>query len=329
MGALGEALAFCCPNLQQLDLSDNTGVTSFFAKALGKATELGNNPFPSIQSLNLTNCGISSSSDHECLTQFISLQQPDNEKFELNLSKNKFSEIGWLQNCVAIEGVVTNLDLSCNSLENIFFEQRTIVEGHCRLSKINLSQCQLTSSHLQQLLTSGEGEPISLLSCCSSSLTHLDLSGNPLIGKDNSAVKMLVDSLTNVSSLDMSQTNIQIDSAIKILTSWKQQIKELRLFGNSLKDDGCRKILPFITDTTNSVLESLDLSGNHITSDGLLELLQIVSSIPSNSPLKLLEIGGNETNPQVLEKIDALREQRPHLDIAHDKTPNNSNPELK
>ena len=330
MSALGEALAFCCPNLQQLDLSDNTGVTSFFLKALGKVSEeISNNPFPSIQSLNLTNCGISSFSDHKYLTQFISLQQPNNDKFELNLSKNKISQIGWLHNSIVTDAIVTHLDLSFNSLETISFQQRTSVEAQCRLIKLNLSQCQLTSSHFQLPLTHGDGEFMSLLSCSSSSLTHLDLSGNPSIGNDNNTVQMLVDSLTNISSLDMSQTNINIDSAIKILTSWKQQLKELRLFGNALKDDGCRKIVPFITDTTtNSALESLDLSGNHISTDGLLELLQIISSIPPNSSLKLLEIGGNETNPQVLEKIDAIRELRPDLDIAHDKTPNNTNPEL-
>ena len=92
-------------------------------------------------------------------------------------------------------------------------------------------------------------------------------------------------------------------------------LKRLRLFNNELRSDGFQAIAAIISESN---LLELDLGGNEATVGDMLTLLRSIRTSVRMS-LTVLEIGANETNMEVEEEINRIKEVYPHLDIARDR----------
>jgi Ran GTPase-activating protein (RanGAP) involved in mRNA processing and transport len=148
------------------------------------------------------------------------------------------------------------------------------------------------------------------------SLTDLRLSKNHL---GERGVSLIAEALpqTCIRSLDLSETNCDSDSFIKLL-SGNSRLERLRLFKNELGSTGFTKISKLIGQCP---LLELDLGGNQADSEAVEYLLEALLSVDTTH-LLLLEIGGNATSMKVENIIRRVVQKHKNLDIARDSPKN-------
>ena len=119
--------------------------------------------------------------------------------------------------------------------------------------------------------------------------------------------------LTHLEALDATNTNCGVQGATSLILA--TGLKRLRLFNNTLSSNGFQAIAAIISETN---LLELDLGGNDATAGDMLTLLRKIRTSERIS-LNVLEVGANETNMEVEEEINRIKEVHPHLDIARDR----------
>lgn len=301
--ALGQMLAVNT-TLSTLTLSRNAlgddGVAALLAGVRG-------NPQPALQSLLLTDAGISGAAlDH-------------------------FAALLELPTCS-----LQSLQLSFNSLEaagTAFFDA---LARNTSLKKLYLKDCNLGDAHVTAL-----GEALKL----NSTLEEVDLSDNALTSagcvalaqglESNSALKsltlsnnkcadtgatLLAQSLTankTLANLDLSKNELTQSSirALLELTS----VKELHVFNNTI-GAGLHELLPAIS--ANKSIEHLDVSANQLHGELSIALFD---ALHSHLSLRTLEMGGNSLGEAGHAALDRLRQANRGLDVAVDKNAQDEN----
>jgi hypothetical protein len=230
-----------------------------------------------------------------------------------------------------------------------------------RLNGIHVSNCQLTdagmlfltvasSSSLNECLTLdisnnkaitktgmtvlGDALKRRFISVLLPKLTHLNISGNDLIGVDG--IQSLLMGLVGrtLETCDFSETNCGGPGAILgIVGSVKEYcctMQSLRLYNNHIGSNGFYKISEILSDIlVASELHTLDLAGNGAGQGSVtvllkavlnaIELTTIKNRKAAKLPLKCLIIGGNQGGFDVEAVIKQIHALRPDIDIARDK----------
>ena len=163
-----------------------------------------------------------------------------------NIRMNDF-EIEILSNCLKLNTVVTNLDLSNN----------TVLFNYHFPYKISNNAVVLISDCLKY----------------NTSLCKLNLSGNEIIDSDVEALASAVSVNTTLQMLDMSYNSISdngISSFVKCLVI-NRTLSELNLSKNMITDKGAKELGIALQ---NKILKELDVSNNWISKVGLMEIVE-------------------------------------------------------
>ncbi|XP_051777842.1 verrucotoxin subunit beta-like isoform X12 [Erpetoichthys calabaricus] len=281
-----ESASCCCEHLEKLDLSYNY-ITEDYIKILALTIHI-------YRRVSLSRCGLTSRC---CSALSSALSSPYSRLTELNLSENNnmedsgvdqlceglrsencklekltLSECGLTSRCCsalssalsAPHTRLTELDLSYNNnMEDTGVDQ--LCEGlrseNCKLEKLDLSECGLTSRCCSALS--------SALSSPHSQLTELNLSDNNM---EDSGVDQLCEGLRSenckLEKLNMSRCGLtsRCCSAVSsALSAPHSRLTELNLRGNNMKDSGVDQLCEGLR-RENCKIEKLDLSQCHLTS---------------------------------------------------------------
>ncbi|XP_041960901.1 NACHT, LRR and PYD domains-containing protein 3-like isoform X3 [Alosa sapidissima] len=232
-----------------------------------------------------------------CMLERLSLvycARTDNDMFEL---------LGSSLVSLRQDSRLVDLDLSCCHKDNITVLTAGLKNPHCKVKRLSLRKCHLSSSHCEDLA--------SILCSSSSSLKELDLrdnnlqhSGEELLysGLQSSQctleiLRLSASNLTEASwrcltsvfhrELDLSESRLlksELEQLSAALRSPDCRVNTLRLKQCFLKDEHC-KVLASVLSSDGSHLKELDLSDNDLQDSGV-ELL----SSGLQSPQCTLEI---------------------------------------
>ncbi|XP_051777835.1 verrucotoxin subunit beta-like isoform X6 [Erpetoichthys calabaricus] len=289
--ALSSALSSPYSRLTELNLSENNNMEDSGVDQLCEGLRSEN---CKLEKLTLLNCDLTSRC---CSALSSALSAPHSRLTELNLSINNYmedsgvdqlreglrsenckleklnlSECGLTSRCCsalssalsAPHTRLTELDLSYNNnMEDTGVDQ--LCEGlrseNCKLEKLDLSECGLTSRCCSALS--------SALSSPHSQLTELNLSDNNM---EDSGVDQLCEGLRSenckLEKLNMSRCGLtsRCCSAVSsALSAPHSRLTELNLRGNNMKDSGVDQLCEGLR-RENCKIEKLDLSQCHLTS---------------------------------------------------------------
>ncbi|XP_041960910.1 NACHT, LRR and PYD domains-containing protein 3-like isoform X10 [Alosa sapidissima] len=219
-----------------------------------------------------------------CMLERLSLvycARTDNDMFEL---------LGSSLVSLRQDSRLVDLDLSCCHKDNITVLTAGLKNPHCKVKRLSLRKCHLSSSHCEDLA--------SILCSSSSSLKELDLrdnnlqhSGEELLysGLQSSQctleiLRLSASNLTEASwrcltsvfhrELDLSESRLlksELEQLSAALRSPDCRVNTLRLKQCFLKDEHC-KVLASVLSSDGSHLKELDLSDNDLQDSGV-ELL--------------------------------------------------------
>lgn len=268
---------------------------------------LRENPQPALQSLQLTDAGVTGAAlDH-------------------------FAALLELPTCS-----LETLQLSFNSLEMAGPSFFAALATNASLKKLFLKDCKLTDVHLSAL-----GNALQL----NATLEEVDLSDNVLthVGcvalaqglERNAALKvltlsnnqcadagatLLADALASnrtLATLDLSKNELS-PSGIHALLA-RTTVKELHVFNNTI-GAGLLDLLPAIV--AHPSIEHLDVSANQLHGELSIALFDALHVHPT---LRTLEMGGNSLGERGHAALERLRHANPALDVAVDKSAQDEN----
>ncbi|XP_033833216.1 NACHT, LRR and PYD domains-containing protein 3-like isoform X2 [Periophthalmus magnuspinnatus] len=218
------------------------------------------------------------------------------------------------RSCEALSSVLSSqsssltvLDLSHNDLKDSGLEMLSVglKSPHCKVEQLSLSLCGLSPHSC--------GPLASVLS--SSSLTHLDLSGNDL---QDSGVELLCSGLKSapcrleilrLSGCLVSQRGGAALSSV--LSSQSSSLTVLDLSHNDLKDSGL-EMLSVGLKSPHCKVEQLRLSGCLVSEEGCASLASALRSNPSH--LRELDLSYNHPGDRGVKLLSALQED-PHCKL--------------
>ncbi|XP_037396795.1 NACHT, LRR and PYD domains-containing protein 3-like isoform X2 [Pygocentrus nattereri] len=207
---------------------------------------------------------------------------------------------------------VSELDLSWNNpgYSGVKELSDLLKEPHCKLEKLHLEMCSITSQCCAVLINSLKSNP-------SSHLRELDLSWND---PGESGVKELSDLLKNphckLEKLHLSDCSITDKGCVALVKALKSNpsthLKELNLNNNELKDSGAKELSDLLEDPLCK-LETLELAVCSITGEGCAALANALKSNPS-SQLKELNLNRNYPGDSAVKKLSDLLKD-PHCKL--------------
>ncbi|XP_051777676.1 NACHT, LRR and PYD domains-containing protein 3-like isoform X40 [Erpetoichthys calabaricus] len=271
---LGSVIS-CCGELEELNLSE-TNLTPECMMRLAPGLIC-------CRRVNLSYCGLTSRC---CSALSSALSAPHSRLTELNLSYN-------------INMEDSGLDQLCEGLRS----------ENCKLEKLNLYQCHLTSKSCSALS--------SALSSPHSRLTELDLSFNDNIG--DSGVDQLCEGLRSENckleklSLTWCGLTSRCCSALSsALSSPHSRLTELNLSYNNMEDSGVDQLCRGLR-SENCKLEKLNLSHCGLTSRCCSALSSALSS--PHSQLTELDLRGNNMEDSGVDQLcEGLRSENCKLE---------------
>ncbi|XP_051777645.1 NACHT, LRR and PYD domains-containing protein 3-like isoform X9 [Erpetoichthys calabaricus] len=278
--ALSSALSSPHSRLTELNLSNNNNMEDSGVDQLCEGLRSEN---CKLEKLNLSYCGLTSRC---CSALSSALSAPHSRLTELNLSYN-------------INMEDSGLDQLCEGLRS----------ENCKLEKLNLYQCHLTSKSCSALS--------SALSSPHSRLTELDLSFNDNIG--DSGVDQLCEGLRSENckleklSLTWCGLTSRCCSALSsALSSPHSRLTELNLSYNNMEDSGVDQLCRGLR-SENCKLEKLNLSHCGLTSRCCSALSSALSS--PHSQLTELDLRGNNMEDSGVDQLcEGLRSENCKLE---------------
>ncbi|XP_051777669.1 NACHT, LRR and PYD domains-containing protein 3-like isoform X33 [Erpetoichthys calabaricus] len=278
--ALSSALSAPHSRLTELDLWKNKNMEDSGVNQLCEGLRSEN---CKLEKLNLSYCGLTSRC---CSALSSALSAPHSRLTELNLSYN-------------INMEDSGLDQLCEGLRS----------ENCKLEKLNLYQCHLTSKSCSALS--------SALSSPHSRLTELDLSFNDNIG--DSGVDQLCEGLRSENckleklSLTWCGLTSRCCSALSsALSSPHSRLTELNLSYNNMEDSGVDQLCRGLR-SENCKLEKLNLSHCGLTSRCCSALSSALSS--PHSQLTELDLRGNNMEDSGVDQLcEGLRSENCKLE---------------
>ncbi|XP_051777838.1 verrucotoxin subunit beta-like isoform X8 [Erpetoichthys calabaricus] len=323
-----ESASCCCEHLEKLDLSYNY-ITEDYIKILALTIHI-------YRRVSLSRCGLTSRC---CSALSSALSSPYSRLTELNLSENNNMEDSGVdqlceglrsENCKlekltlpscgltsrccsalssalsAPQSRLTKLNLSRNIMEDSGVDQLCdgVRRENCKLEKLNLSECGLTSRCCSALS--------SALSAPHTRLTELDLSYNN--NMEDTGVDQLCEGLRSenckLEKLDLSECGLtsRCCSALSsALSSPHSQLTELNLSDNNMEDSGVDQLCEGLR-SENCKLEKLNMSRCGLTS----RCCSAVSSALSAPHSRLTELnlrGNNMKDSGVDQLCEGLRRE--------------------
>ncbi|XP_051777840.1 verrucotoxin subunit beta-like isoform X10 [Erpetoichthys calabaricus] len=300
--ALSSALSAPHSRLTELDLSGNNMEDS----GVDQLCEGLRSENCKLEKLNLLNCDLTSRC---CSALSSALSAPHSRLTELNLSINNYME-----------------DSGVDQL------REGLRSENCKLEKLNLSECGLTSRCCSALS--------SALSAPHTRLTELDLSYNN--NMEDTGVDQLCEGLRSenckLEKLDLSECGLtsRCCSALSsALSSPHSQLTELNLSDNNMEDSGVDQLCEGLR-SENCKLEKLNLNSCCLTSRCCSSLSSVLSSPHSqltelklsrnklgysgahqlceglrtpNCKLKTLRLSGNEMSKSEMKNLRSLQEK--------------------
>uniref|UniRef100_A0A8C4SUZ6 NACHT domain-containing protein n=1 Tax=Erpetoichthys calabaricus TaxID=27687 RepID=A0A8C4SUZ6_ERPCA len=315
--ALSSALSSPHSRLTELNLSNNNNMEDSGVNQLCEGMRSEN---CKLEKLNLSYCGLTSRC---CSTLSSALSAPHSRLTELTLSKNIMEDSGVNQLCEGLRSEnckleklnlsscgltsrccsalssalcaphsrLTELNLSKNKdMEDSGVEQlcEVLRSENCKLEKLNLSKCCLTSRCCSALC--------SALSSPHSRLTELNLRENNKM--EDSGVDQLCEGLRS-ENCKLEKLNLELcgltsrcsSSLSSVLSSPHSQLTELNLRFNSLGDAGARQLCECLR-TPDCKLKTLSLRSCDLTSRCSSSLSSVLSS--PHSQLTELDLRDNK-----------------------------------
>ncbi|TYZ59738.1 hypothetical protein PybrP1_009813 [[Pythium] brassicae (nom. inval.)] len=268
---------------------------------------LRENPQPALQSLQLTDAGITGAA----LDHFAALLQ--------------------LPTCS-----LQSLQLSFNSLEaanSSFFDA---LANNSSLKKLYLKDCKLTDAHLLALGGALQhNATLEEVDLSDNALTHagcvalahglesnvalkvLMLSNNRCTDAGADLLARALASNKSLTKLDLSKNELS-PRGVKALLE-HTSVKELHVFNNTI-GAGLLELLPVIA--AHQSIEHLDMSANQLHGELSIALFDALHAHPT---LRTLEMGGNSLGEHGHAALERLRHANPALDVAVDKSAQDEN----
>ena len=227
-----------------------------------------------------------------------------------------------------IQTACTSLRLASNPLGSLSVSSLAALMQDSKVQMLVLESCAISDEGLSELCRKVIATGVKILDLsnneienngatdlakrlsCWNALTDLKLANN-MIGEEGMVT--VSKALTHLEALDATNTNCGVQGATSLILA--TGLKRLRLFNNTLSSNGFQAIAAIISETN---LLELDLGGNDATAGDMLTLLRKIRTSERIS-LNVLEVGANETNMEVEEEINRIKEVHPHLDIARDR----------
>ncbi|XP_049319145.1 ribonuclease inhibitor-like isoform X2 [Astyanax mexicanus] len=239
-----------------------------------------------LQILRLEECGLNEGS----CAGLASVLTSENSLIELNLSKNWLRDLG--------------VERLCEGLKH----------NNCKLQILRLEECALTEGSCKHLAT--------VLQSVNSKLIELNLSKNwPQYSGVNKLCDGLKDEKCKLEKLRLEECDLTGRSCkdlAEVLKSGNSKLKELHLSINpNVEDSGVEKLCVGLKNE-HCKLEILRLAGCSIKNEGFADLASALKENPS-SPLKELDLSGNEIKESELKLLPELRTKFPKLKVKLDK----------
>jgi hypothetical protein len=301
------------PTLQNLNVSRNPLIGQ-------AAAESSTSPlFEHVVELDLSDCGIT----HSFASALFSKFAPSHVKRTLVLSNNPLGPEGLR----SLEPLMENICILNISNSNIGNEGMKVLSTFVSsaIVSLDLSRNNISLEGISSLITFLHQKNEQPGTGTLHHLQKLDLSNNPL---SEEGVCLLVNRGfakfydNSLRFLDLSETNCGVQGACTALTQSK--VASLRVYNNLLGSEGFLAISELIQDSAVAPqLENLDLAGNNADINSVVSLLKAIlkrESSEGHSRLRSLVIGGNASGTEVEEIVERIRQIRPEMDIARDKS---------
>ncbi|KAK1803637.1 hypothetical protein P4O66_020752 [Electrophorus voltai] len=325
-------------HLRELELSDNKPGDS----GVKKLSDLLEDPHCKLEKLELSDCSIR---EEGCAALASALKKnPSSHLRELNLSYNHLPDSGvkklsdlledshctleklQLYKCsITEEGCdalasalkknpsshLRELNLNYNKPEDSGVKKLSdlLEDPHCKLEKLELSDCSITEEGCAALASALKKNP-------SSHLRELNLSYNK---PGPSGVKKLSDLLEDphckLEKLELSDCSITEEGCAALASALKKNpshLRELYLSDNKPGDSGVKKLSDLLEDP-HCTLKKLWLSTCSITEEGCAALASALKKNPS-SHLRELNLSYNKPGPSGVKKLSDLLED-PHCKL--------------
>uniref|UniRef100_A0AAY5EH10 NACHT LRR and PYD domain-containing protein n=1 Tax=Electrophorus electricus TaxID=8005 RepID=A0AAY5EH10_ELEEL len=296
--------------LEKLHLSD-CSITDEGCAALASA--LTSNPSSHLRELNLD---YNKPGDSGVKQLSALLEDPHCKLEKLHLSDCSITEEG----CAALASALTsnpsshlrelNLDYNKPGDSGVKQLSALLEDPHCKLEKLDLSDCSITDEGCAALASALRSNP-------SSHLRELNLDYNK---PGDSGVKqlsaLLEDPHCKLEKLDLSRCSITEEGCAALASALRSNpsshLRELYLFSNKARDSGVKQLSALLEDP-HCKLEKLDLFWCSITDEGCAALASALRSNPS-SHLRELNLNLNKPGDSGVKQLSAVLED-PHCKL--------------
>jgi Ran GTPase-activating protein (RanGAP) involved in mRNA processing and transport len=321
--------------LRRLDLYRNPGIgdqglvaLSESARNSGKKDTFG--CFRALVHLDISDCGVGSdgmAAVVSCLTR----DEGDVHKrcgpLDLQASRNPIGKNG----CLHLKKLICQDGRAGSMIRSLTLQQCSIGdEGMSSLAEAlmgcgckGFKELDVADNGISQVGAKYLANALSSDSFHAHDLVKLVLATNPIgcDGVESLAKSLLENNNTNyvLKELDLSGTGCGVNGALAMLKCSK--IQSLRLFNNNLSSAGFEAIAELLVGG-HPTLQHLDLGGNRASESAVVAVLNamMVKHQPDVNVLNTLEIGGNDAGELVESTLEKLKEIRPELDIARDRS---------
>ena len=257
-------------------------------------------------------------------------QQLLNNKIKCLRMYRCFQEAGDVVTCKSIEEAIKldekEIDLSSIRLSSSDLECLTIFltcSSHKEWEKLNLRGCLIQDHGLKILQHGLRSSYVTItalgllyndLTAVSSSVISdltincrvklLSINGNNIVGEEYTLYRIITDHFSMVEMLQMNNTKLSSNGAIKLFTALSEakKLSMLWISHNNINDEACDAITMAMKKNTSLV--RLEIDHNPIS----VECIQlIVQALQHNNTLELLFL--NDYNDDVMEKIRSFKEE--------------------
>lgn len=321
-------------HIRRLDLYRNPGIGDQGLVALSEAARSGGTTcscFQSLEYFDISECGVGSdgiAAFVNCLIGGVGDLCKRSGLLDLQASRNlTIGEDG----CMYLKKLISQDGRSGSMIRSLTLQQCSIgdegvsflvegLNGSCE----GFKELDVSDNGISQVGAKYLANALNSLSFrAHDGLEKLNLANNA-IGCDG--VESLAKSLSEgnnknyiVKELDLSATDCGVNGALAMLKCSKLQ--SLRLFNNNLSSPGFEAIAELLIGG-HTTLQHLDLGGNRASESAVVAILNaiMVKHEPDDNVLNTLEIGGNDAGELVKSALEKLKEIRPELDIARDRS---------
>ena len=249
------------PSLETLKLRGNRDIGSGGAVQLMSSLD-----WSKLRVLDMTGTGISDP-DFECLARYIH-STTSLEKLRIGRNEISAESIGSLCRALSANSSIRTLDMSYFHLTTshcVFLGQLLRQPIHCRIERLDLAGCGLTSD--------GVGEVLRGLSD-NHSLRELDLRNNQIGSEGVVAVAAMLKANSSLETLYLESCGIGSSGGVELGAALERNktLRELNLSGNAVGDDGVRGLSAGLEN--NSSLKELVVEYDQSLGEEGVSLLQ-------------------------------------------------------